>query len=453
MKQSKYETMKRLGYIRDAYIEEAALSAEGVRACMRRRRRRERLSRVVQSNWFVAAICTLVSLSAVSWITYMGQRVPTETPPPYGSVQGSHVSDGTDRNDGALSVLRPYEGMSREELYELYRQHKPAIEQTVTDHMSQQYQTPYYVFLNDPQNGVRVLNKLTGEYESICQKDGCTHTDPFACPAAYAKGLVPGTLRVSDDRIYAVLDNGQGEQTLFTFSLDLTESRTRGAYTAHTEDGLVYRNLIADDDYFYDICMQVFLQDGVFTFFPSLFLYDRHEMQELSGMVSCISVDEHLYFSTLEGIYEANMRTGEVSMMVSAHELGYEVYDTQERSSSGYPLLTALRDGCLYVETVMATGERRYTVWSPESGNPMRYTPAWEDGGYESFLVYGDVVYAVKDGVVYCVPMEGGNAVTVARLPHTESCTLHSCDGKVLYLLDEARLIMIETETGEVHIS
>ena len=186
---------------------------------------------MVQSNWFVAAICTIVSLSTVSWIAYMGQRAPTDVPPPYGSMQESTATQYGDQ-DPMILYANPYEGMSREELYELYAGQETAISRAVTDHANRQYQTPYYVFVSDTEKEARVLNKLTGKYESICKIEGCEHTNPEDCPATYTKGLVPGSLRVANDCIYAVLESGQGEQALFTFDLDLTNPQMRGAYTS-----------------------------------------------------------------------------------------------------------------------------------------------------------------------------------------------------------------------------
>ena len=453
MRRTNYEAYKQLSGIRDDYITEAELPMAYVKRSMRRRRLKNRLSRVVQSNWFVAAICTIVSLSTVSWIAYMGQRVPTDVPPPYGSVQGSATSEHGEQDPVVLFTQNPYEGMSREELYKHYIQQEAAISQTVTDHVNRQYQTPYYVFLSDSENGARVFNKLTGKYESICKIEGCEHTNPEDCPAPYTKGLVLGSLQVANDCIYAVLDNGQGEQALFTFDLDLTNPQMRGAYTSPSPVDMAYRNLLVTDGTIYDVCMSITHEDGRFLFDSARFIVENGDIQEFASMISHIRDGEHLYFSTHKGVSQANLRTGEIVTLLSAADLGYEVYDLPERdSSSGYPLLTALKNGCLYIETVTVTGESRYCTLVLDTMTLDPYIPAWQESAPESFLVYDGTAYMVKQGVVYATPMDGNGAETVTRIPNRQACTLVSCDGRILYAKTETHILMIELETGKIYI-
>ncbi len=453
MRRTNYEAYKQLSGIRDDYITEAELPMAYVKRSMRRRRLKSRLSRVVQSNWFVAAICTIVSLSTVSWIAYMGQRVPTDVPPPYGSVQGSATSEHGEQDPVVLFTQNPYEGMSREELYKHYIQQEAAISQTITDHVNRQYQTPYYVFLSDSENGARVFNKLTGKYESICKIEGCEHTNPEDCPATYTKGLVPGSLQVANDCIYAVLDNGQGEQALFTFDLDLTNPQMRGAYTSPSPVDMAYRNLLVTDGTIYDVCMSITHEDGRFLFDSARFIVENGDIQEFASMISHIRDGEHLYFSTHKGVSQANLRTGEIVTLLSAADLGYEVYDLPERdSSSGYPLLTALKNGCLYIETVTVTGESRYCTLVLDTMTLDPYIPAWQESAPESFLVYDGTAYMVKQGVVYATPMDGNGAETVTRIPNRQACTLVSCDGRILYAKTETHILMIELETGKICI-
>ena len=98
MRRTNYEAFKQLSGIRDDYNTAAELPMAYEKRSMTRRRLKNRLSRVVRSNWFVAAVCTIVSLSTVSWIAYMGQRVPTEVPPPYGSMQESTATQYGDQD-------------------------------------------------------------------------------------------------------------------------------------------------------------------------------------------------------------------------------------------------------------------------------------------------------------------------------------------------------------------
>lgn len=453
MRRTNYEAYKQLSGIRDDYITEAELPMAYVKRSMRRRRLKSRLSRVVQSNWFVAAICTIVSLSTVSWIAYMGQRVPTDVPPPYGSMQESTASEHGEQDPVVLFTQNPYEGMSREELYKHYIQQEAAISQTVTDHVNRQYQTPYYVFVSDSENGARVFNKLTGKYESICKIEGCEHTNPEDCPATYTKGLVPGSLRVANDCIYAVLESGQGEQALFTFDLDLTNPQMRGAYTSPSPVDMAYRNLLVANGTIYDVCMSITPKDGRFLFDSARFIVENGDIQEFASMISHIRYGEHLYFSTHKGVSQANLRTGEIVTLLSAADLGYEVYDLPERdSSSGYPLLTALKNGCLYIETVTVTGESRYCTLTLDTMTLDPYIPAWEETAPESFLVYDGTAYMVKQGVVYATPMDGNGAETVTRIPNRQACTLVSCDGRILYAKTETHILMIELETGKIYI-
>ena len=452
MRRTNYEAYKQLSGIRDDYITEAELPMAYVKRSMRRRRLKNRLSRVVQSNWFVAAVCTIVSLSTVSWIAYMGQRVPTEVPPPYGSMQESTATQYGDQ-DPMILYANPYEGMSREELYELYARQETAISRAVTDHANRQYQTPYYVFVSDTEKEARVLNKLTGKYESICKIEGCEHTNPEDCPATYTKGLVPGSLRVANDCIYAVLENGQGEQALFIFDLDLTHPQMRGAYTSPSPVDMAYRNLLVTDGTIYDVCMSITPKDGRFHFDSALFIVENGDIQEFASMISHIRDGALLYFSTHEGIMQANLQTGEIFPLLSAAELGYEVYDLPERdSSSGYPLLTALKNGRLYIETVTVTGESRYCTLALDTMTLDPYIPAWEETAPESFLVYDGTAYMVKQGVVYATPMDGNGAETVTRIPNRQACTLVSCDGRILYAKTETHILMIELETGKIYI-
>ena len=452
MRRTNYEAYKQLSGIRDDYITEAELPMAYVKRSMRRRRLKNRLSRVVQSNWFVAAVCTIVSLSTVSWIAYMGQRVPTEVPPPYGSMQESTATQYGDQ-DPMILYANPYEGMSREELYELYARQETAISRAVTDHANRQYQTPYYVFVSDTEKEARVLNKLTGKYESICKIEGCEHTNPEDCPATYTKGLVPGSLRVANDCIYAVLENGQGEQALFIFDLDLTHPQMRGAYTSPSPVDMAYRNLLVTDGTIYDVCMSITPKDGRFHFDSARFIVENGDIQEFASMISHIRDGALLYFSTHEGIMQANLQTGEIFPLLSAAELGYEVYDLPERdSSSGYPLLTALKNGRLYIETVTVTGESRYCTLTLDTMTLDPYIPAWEETAPESFLVYDGTAYMVKQGVVYATPMDGNGAETVTRIPNRQACTLVSCDGRILYAKTETHILMIELETGKIYI-
>ena len=452
MRRTNYEAYKQLSGIRDDYITEAELPMAYVKRSMRRRRLKNRLSRVVQSNWFVAAVCTIVSLSTVSWIAYMGQRVPTEVPPPYGSMQESTATQYGDQ-DPMILYANPYEGMSREELYELYARQETAISRAVTDHANRQYQTPYYVFVSDTEKEARVFNKLTGKYESICKIEGCEHTNPEDCPATYTKGLVPGSLRVANDCIYAVLDNGQGEQALFTFDLDLTNPQMRGAYTSPSPVDMAYRNLLVTDGTIYDVCTSITHEDGRFHFDSARFIVENGDIQEFASMISHIRDGEHLYFSTHKGVSQANLRTGEIVTLLSAAELGYEVYHLPERdSSSGYPLLTALKNGRLYIETVTVTGESRYCTLVLDTMTLDPYIPAWQESAPESFLVYDGTAYMVKQGVVYATPLDGADTKMVARLPDGQACILVSCDGRILYAETETHILMIELETGKIYI-
>ena len=452
MRRTNYEAYKQLSGIRDDYITEAELPMAYVKRSMRRRRLKNRLSRVVQSNWFVAAVCTIVSLSTVSWIAYMGQRVPTEVPPPYGSMQESTATQYGDQ-DPMILYANPYEGMSREELYELYARQEAAISRAVTDHANRQYQTPYYVFVSDTEKEARVLNKLTGKYESICKIEGCEHTNPEDCPATYTKGLVPGSLRVANDCIYAVLESGQGEQALFIFDLDLTHPRMCGAYTAPSPLVMAYRNLLVANGTIYDVCMSITPKDGRFHFDSALFIVENGDIQEFASMISHIRDGALLYFSTHEGIMQANLQTGEIFPLLSAAELGYEVYHLPERdSSSGYPLLTALKNGRLYIETVTVTGESRYCTLTLDTMTLDPYIPAWEETAPESFLVYDGTAYMVKQGVVYATPLDGADTKMVARLPDGQACILVSCDGRILYAETETHILMIELETGKIYI-
>ena len=452
MRRTNYEAYKQLSGIRDDYITEAELPMAYVKRSMRRRRLKNRLGRVVQSNWFVAAVCTIISLSTVSWIAYVGQRVPTEVPPPYGSMQESTATQYGDQ-DPMILYANPYEGMSREELYELYARQETAISRAVTDHANRQYQTPYYVFVSDTEKEARVLNKLTGKYESICKIEGCEHTNPEDCPATYTKGLVLGSLQVANDCIYAVLDNGQGEQALFTFDLDLTNPQMRGAYTSPSPVDMAYRNLLVTDGTIYDVCMSITHEDGRFLFDSARFIVENGDIQEFASMISHIRDGEHLYFSTHKGVSQANLRTGEIVTLLSAADLGYEVYDLPERdSSSGYPLLTALKNGRLYIETVTVTGESRYCTLTLDTMTLDPYIPAWEETAPESFLVYDGTAYMVKQGVVYATPLDGADTKMVARLPDGQACILVSCDGRILYAETETHILMIELETGKIYI-
>lgn len=453
MRRTNYEAYKQLSGIRDDYITEAELPMAYVKRSMRRRRLKNRLSRVVQSNWFVAAVCTIVSLSTVSWIAYMGQRAPTDVSPPYGSMQGSATSEHIEQDPVVLFTQNPYEGMSREELYEHYIRQEAAISQTVTDHVNRQYQTPHYVFLSDTENGARVFSKLTGQYESLCERERCEHTNPEDCPATYTKGLVPGSLRVANDCVYAILDNGQGEQALFTFDLDLTNPQMRGAYTSPSPVDMAYRNLLVTDGTIYDVCMSITLEDCRFHFDSARFIVENGDIQEFASMISHIRDGEILYFSTNEGIMQANLQTGEIVTLLSAAELGYEVYDLPERdSSSGYPLLTALKNGRLYIETVTVKGESRYCTLVLDTMTLDPYIPVWEETAPESFLVYDGTAYMVKQGIVYAAPMDGADTKMVARLPDGKACTLVSCDGRILYAETETHILMIELETGKIYI-
>ena len=452
MRRTNYEAYKQLSGIRDDYITEAELPMAYVKRSMWRRRLKSRLGRVVQSNWFVAAICTIVSLSTVSWIAYMGQRAPTDVPPPYGSMQESTATQYGDQ-DPMILYANPYEGMSREELYELYAGQETAISRAVTDHANRQYQTPYYVFVSDTEKEARVLNKLTGKYESICKIEGCEHTNPEDCPATYTKGLVPGSLRVANDCIYAVLESGQGEQALFTFDLDLTNPQMRGAYTSPSPLVMAYRNLLVANGTIYDVCMSITPKDGRFHFDSARFIVENGDIQEFASMISHIRDGALLYFSTHEGIMQANLQTGEIVTLLSAAELGYEVYDLPERdSSSGYPLLTALKNGRLYIETVTVTGESRYCTLTLDTRTLDPYIPAWEETAPESFLVYDGTAYMVKQGVVYATPLDGADTKMVARLPDGQACILVSCDGRILYAETETHILMIELETGKIYI-
>ena len=452
MRRTNYEAYKQLSGIRDDYITEAELPMAYVKRSMRRRRLKNRLSRVVQSNWFVAAVCTIVSLCTVSWIAYMGQRVPTEVPPPYGSMQESTATQYGDQ-DPMILYANPYEGMSREELYELYARQETAISRAVTDHANRQYQTPYYVFVSDTEKEARVFNKLTGKYESICKIEGCEHTNPEDCPATYTKGLVSGSLQVANDCIYAVLESGQGEQALFTFDLDLTNPQMRGAYTSPSPVDMAYRNLLVTDGTIYDVCMSITHEDGRFLFDSARFIVENGDIQEFASMISHIRDGEHLYFSTHKGVSQANLRTGEIVTLLSAADLGYEVYDLPERdSSSGYPLLTALKNGRLYIETVTVTGESRYCTLTLDTMTLDPYIPAWEETAPESFLVYDGTAYMVKQGVVYATPLDGADTKMVARLPDGQACILVSCDGRILYAETETHILMIELETGKIYI-
>ena len=452
MRRTNYEAYKQLSGIRDDYITEAELPMAYVKRSMWRRRLKSRLGRVVQSNWFVAAICTIVSLSTVSWIAYMGQRAPTDVPPPYGSMQESTATQYGDQ-DPMILYANPYEGMSREELYELYAGQETAISRAVTDHANRQYQTPYYVFVSDTEKEARVLNKLTGKYESICKIEGCEHTNPEDCPATYTKGLVPGSLRVANDCIYAVLESGQGEQALFTFDLDLTNPQMRGAYTSPSPLVMAYRNLLVANGTIYDVCMSITPKDGRFHFDSARFIVENGDIQEFASMISHIRDGALLYFSTHEGIMQANLQTGEIVTLLSAAELGYEVYDLPERdSSSGYPLLTALKNGRLYIETVTVTGESRYCTLTLDTRTLDPYIPAWEETAPESFLVYDGTAYMVKQGVVYATPLDGADTKMVARLPDGQACILVSCDGRILYAETETHILMIERETGKIYI-
>lgn len=452
MRRTNYEAYKQLSGIRDDYITEAELPMAYVKRSMRRRRLKNRLSRVVQSNWFVAAVCTIVSLCTVSWIAYMGQRVPTEVPPPYGSMQESTATQYGDQ-DPMILYANPYEGMSREELYELYARQETAISRAVKDHANRQYQTPYYVFVSDTEKEARVFNKLTGKYESICKIEGCEHTNPEDCPATYTKGLVSGSLRVANDCIYAVLDNGQGEQALFTFDLDLTNPQMRGAYTSPSPVDMAYRNLLVTDGTIYDVCMSITHEDGRFLFDSARFIVENGDIQEFASMISHIRDGALLYFSTHEGIMQANLQTGEIFPLLSAAELGYEVYHLPERdSSSGYPLLTALKNGRLYIETVTVTGESRYCTLTLDTMTLDPYIPAWQETAPESFLVYDGTAYMVKQGVVYATPLDGADTKMVARLPDGQACILVSCDGRILYAETETHILMIELETGKIYI-
>ena len=452
MRRTNYEAYKQLSGIRDDYITEAELPMAYVKRSMRRRRLKSRLSRVVQSNWFVAAVCAIVSLSTVSWIAYMGQRVPTEVSPPYGSMQESTATQYGDQ-DPMILYANPYEGMSREELYELYARQETAISRAVTDHANRQYQTPYYVFVSDTEKEARVLNKLTGKYESICKIEGCEHTNPEDCPATYTKGLVPGSLRVANDCIYAVLESGQGEQALFIFDLDLTHPQMRGAYTSPSPVDMAYRNLLVTDGTIYDVCMSITPKDGRFHFDSARFIVENGDIQEFASMISHIRDGEHLYFSTHKGVSQANLRTGEIVTLLSAADLGYEVYHLPERdSSSGYPLLTALKNGRLYIETVTVTGESRYCTLTLDTMTLDPYIPAWEETAPESFLVYDGTAYMVKQGVVYATPLDGADTKMVARLPDGKACILVSCDGRILYAETETHILMIELETGKIYI-
>ena len=355
--------------------------------------------------------------------------------------------------DPMILYANPYEGMSREELYELYARQETAISRAVTDHANRQYQTPYYVFVSDTEKEARVFNKLTGKYESICRIEGCEHTNPEDCPATYTKGLVPGSLRVANDCIYAVLESGQGEQALFIFDLDLTHPRMCGAYTAPSPLVMAYRNLLVANGTIYDVCMSITPKDGRFHFDSARFIVENGDIQEFASMISHIRDGEHLYFSTHKGVSQANLRTGEIVTLLSAADLGYEVYDLPERdSSSGYPLLTALKNGCLYIETVTVTGESRYCTLVLDTMTLDPYIPAWQESAPESFLVYDGTAYMVKQGVVYATPLDGADTKMVARLPDGQACILVSCDGRILYAKTETHILMIELETGKIYI-
>ena len=170
-------------------------------------------------------------------------------------------------------------------------------------------------------------------------------------------------------------------------------------------------------------------------------------------MISHIRDGEHLYFSTHKGVSQANLRTGEIVTLLSAADLGYEVYDLPERdSSSGYPLLTALKNGRLYIETVTVTGESRYCTLTLGTMTLDPYIPAWEETAPESFLAYDGTAYMVKQGVVYATPLDGADTKMVARLPDGQACILVSCDGRILYAETETHILMIELETGKIYI-
>ncbi len=100
---TRYFAYKQIGDIRDDLILEAEISANRIQRCIRRKRLGRWLFRVTQSNWFVAAVCAVVSLSVVSWIVYMGQRDPVALPPPAESIEEPDTPSETDTETAPLS--------------------------------------------------------------------------------------------------------------------------------------------------------------------------------------------------------------------------------------------------------------------------------------------------------------------------------------------------------------
>lgn len=92
---TRYIAYEQIGHIRDHLILEAEIPQSRIQRCVHRKRLKNSVSRIVQSNWFVAAVCAVVSLSVVAWIVSMGQEGPAVFPPLAESIEEPDVPSET----------------------------------------------------------------------------------------------------------------------------------------------------------------------------------------------------------------------------------------------------------------------------------------------------------------------------------------------------------------------
>lgn len=101
--------------------------------------------------------------------------------------------------------VNPYDGMTREELVDLYFDNFRALTS------SRSLNTPYYYILYNGRGWI-AFNKLSGDITTICKDPLCDHRD-----CVYSKAIT--SVAVSEDRIYTIQGYGDG---VCLFSFDYT---------------------------------------------------------------------------------------------------------------------------------------------------------------------------------------------------------------------------------------
>lgn len=147
----------------------------------------------------------------------------TETDPVTDPV--SEQESGTVIEETYRHGVNPYEGMTPQDLVDLYRGGQVV---NMTNN-GLPCNTPYY-YVSDVQNGGSAFNKLTGEIVRLCKDPLCRHD--LDCPFAYSNSM--RCMAVSEDRIYAIMsgaayvNDGQGVESayrLFSFTYSFDEPR------------------------------------------------------------------------------------------------------------------------------------------------------------------------------------------------------------------------------------